>query len=211
MVLRGDQSGAMLNRWFVCGPQGLGMPFLSGFGDTPTMLQFYARRTQTGWESLAELFRESDYKTKVQASVLVAAGNVLIHLPQTALLYIRKSCDFIKAGNLQFVPTYGRPPEFSEDLHETLVALSQTVYWANFLFLMCGGPEPHATAELEKEFRQELPVGSLVFALSALSDIQLISTIASLSDPLQDLSSDNENARYLARQGRDFARCRPPC
>ena len=184
------------------------MPFLAGFSDTPTMLRFLAKRTQKGWESLAELFRESDYKTKVQASVLVAAGNVLINLPQTALLYIRKSCDFIKEGNLQFVPTYGRPPEFSEDLHETLVALSQTVYWANYLFLMCGGPEPHATAELEKEFRQELPVGSLT---SVLPHIQLISTTASLPDPLQDLPSNDANTRYLTCQGHDSAPCCPPC
>ena len=208
VVLRGDQSGAVLNRWFVSGPQALGIPFLTGFNDTRTMVQFFAKRAQTGWECLAELFRECDYKTKVQASVLVAAGNVLIRLPQTALLYIRKSCDFIKAGNLQFVPTYGRPPEFSEDLHEILVALSQTVYWANYLFLMFGGPEPHATTELEKEFRQELPVGGLT---SADSHTRLTSTTADLSDPLQDLSFDNADARNLACQGRDSAPYRPPC
>ena len=159
-MLRGDQSGTVLNRWFVCGPQALGMPFLPGFNDIPGIAQFYARRTQTGWEGLVELFKESDYRTKVQASVLVAAGHVLIRMPQTALLYIKKSCDFIKAGNLQFAPTYGRPPEFSEDLHETLAALSQTVYWANYVYLMCSGPEPRATAGLEKAFRRELPVGS---------------------------------------------------
>jgi len=207
-LLRGDQSGTVLNRWFVCGPHGLGMPFLPGFSDIPGIVRFYARKTQIGWECLAELFKESDYKTKAQASVLVAAGHVLIRMPLTALLYIRKSCDFIKAGNLQFVPTYGRPPEFSEDIHETLAILSQTVYWANFVFLMCSGPEPHATAELEKNFRQELPVGS---PTPALSHSQLISTIASLPDPLQDLSSDDANARYLACQGRDSAPHRPPC
>jgi len=206
--LRGDQSGTVLNRWFVCGPEALGIPFLKGFGDTPAMFHFFVRRTQSGWEGLVDLFRESDCKTKLQASVLVTAGNVLIRLPQTALLYIRKSCDFIKAGNLQFVPTYGRPPEFSEDLHETLAALSQTIYWANYVFLMCSGPEPHATAELEKEFRQDLPVGGPV---SAPSCIQLIFTTASLPDPVQDLSSDDANRRYLACQGRDSAPHRPPC
>ena len=82
-----------------------------------------------------------------------------------ALLYIQKSYDFIKVGNVQFVPTYGRPPEFSEDLHETLVALLQTIYWTNYLFLACGGPEPRATAGLEKEFREELPVGGVASIL----------------------------------------------
>ena len=207
-LLRGDQSGTVLNRWFVCGPHALGMPFLPGFNETPGIVRFYARRTQTGWECLAELFKESDYKTKAQASVLVAAGHILIRMPQTALLYVQKSCEFIKAGNLRFIPTYGRPPEFSEDLHEILATLSQTVYWANYVFLMCSGPEPHATAELEKEFRQELPVGSLT---STLSHIQLISAIASLSDPLQDLSSYNANARYLTCQRRDSGPRIPPC
>ena len=164
-LLRGDQSGAVFNRWFVCGPNALGMPFLPGFDDTPGIVRFYARRTQTGWECLVELFKEGDYRTKVQASVLVAAGHILICMPQTALLYIRKSCDFIKAGNLRFVPTYGRPPELLEDLHETLAVLSQTIYWANYLFLMCGGPEPHATVDLEKAFRRDLPVGGPSSAL----------------------------------------------
>jgi len=208
VLLRGDHSGAELNSWFVRGPEGLGLPFLKGFGDAPAMLRFYARRVQSGWEGLAELFKESDYKTRVQASILVAAGNVLIRLPQTALLYIRKSCDFIKAGNLQFVPTYGRPPEFSEDLHETLVALSQTIYWANYMFLVCDGPEPHATAELEKEFRQELPVCGLTFHLL---HIQLISATGSLSDSFQNLPPDDANTRYLACQGRGFPPRRPPC
>jgi hypothetical protein len=133
----------------------------AGTDDTPAMVRFHARRVQTAWESLAELFKGNDYRLKVQAAVLVASGYIYMRMPQMALLYIQKSCDFIKAGNLQFVPTCGRPPEFSEDLHETLVALSQTIYWANYLFLMCGGPEPHATAELEKEFRRELPVGEI--------------------------------------------------
>ena len=100
-----------------------------------------------------------------QAALVVAAGYISVHMTQSALLYIQKSYDFIKVGNVQFVPTYGRPPEFSEGLHETLVALSQTIYWANYLFLACGGPEPRATAGLEKEFREELPVGGIASIL----------------------------------------------
>jgi len=112
-------------------------------------------------ESLAELFKGNDYGASLQLAVLVAAGHVYLRMPQMTILYIQKSCDFAKAGNLQFVPTYGRPPEFSEGLHETLPSLSQAIYWVNFLFLMRGGPEPHATAELEMEFRWELPVGKI--------------------------------------------------
>jgi len=158
-LLHGDLSGTVLDRSFVCGSHVLGMMASAGTNDTPAMVLFHARRVQTAWESLAELFGGDNYRTKVQAAALVVSSHVYMCMPQMALFYIQKSCDFIKAGNLRLVPTFGRPPEFSEDLHETLVALSQTVYWANYMFLMRGGPEPRATAKLEMEFRQELPVG----------------------------------------------------
>ena len=158
-LLHGDLSGTVLDRAFVCGSHVLGMMASAGTNETPAMVLFHARRVQTAWESLAELFKGNNYRTKVQAAALVVSSHVYMCMPQMALLYIQKSCEFIKAGNLRFVPICGRPPEFSEDLHETLVALSQTVYWANYMFLMRGGPEPRATAKLEKEFRQELPVG----------------------------------------------------
>ena len=155
----------MLHRFFVRGPQSLAMSFV--LDNTPAAIRFQARWSQIALECLAELFSSKDYKAKVQAAAFAASGYTLMNLPQMALHYIQKSCSFIKMGNLRFVPTYGRPPEFSEDLHETLVALSQTVYWANYLFLMCGGPEPHATAEVEKEFRWELTVGVFASPLRA--------------------------------------------
>ena len=158
-LLHGDQSGTVVDRAFVCGAQAFGMISSAGMDASPAMVRFHARRAQMAWESLAELFKGTDYRTCVQAAVLVASSHVYLCMPQTALLYIQKTCDLINAGDLRFVPTCGRPPEFSEELHETLVALSQTIYWANYLFLMRGGPEPRATAKLEREFRQELPVG----------------------------------------------------
>lgn len=165
--VRGDQSGTVLNRGFVCGAHVLGMLFSPDVEDTPTMVRFYARRTQIALECLAELFKGKDYRTTLQSVMMTTSSYLLIHMTQTAILYIQKSCDLIKAGNLRFVPTCGRPPEFSEELHETLANLSQVVYWANYLYLMQGGPEPRATADLEKEFRQELPVGGLTYILHA--------------------------------------------
>jgi len=133
--------------------------------DTLPMARLLAMRTQLCWERLAEIVKGNDDKLKIQATLIVATTNIYVRLVQAAALYIRKTCDFINGGNIQFVPTYGRPPEFSEELHETLIVLSQTIYWANYLFLMCGGPEPHATAKLEKEFRQELPVSNVASVL----------------------------------------------
>ena len=158
VLLRGDSSGAVLDRCFVFGAQSVGMMYCIGTDYSPGIVQLHARRSQLAWEALAELFKGTDYNTIVQAAVLVASSHVYMCMPQTALLYIQKACEFITAGALRFVPTCGRPPEFSEELHETLAALSQAVYWANYLFLMCGGPEPRVTANLEKEFRQDLPV-----------------------------------------------------
>jgi len=157
--IRGDQSGTVLDRGIICGAHVLGMMFSPDIGSTPAMVKLHARRTQIMLECLAELLKGKEYRTTVQSLTVSLSSYVLMHVPRTALLYIQKSCDVIEAGNLRFVPTYGRPPEFSEDLHETLVALSQTIYWANYLFLTHGGPEPHATANLEREFREELPVG----------------------------------------------------
>ena len=116
----------MLNRAFVCLSHVLGMVALAG--DTTAMVRSHARRVQMAWEALAELFERSDYGTRVQAAVLVVSSRVYMCMPQIALLYIQKTRDFIKAGELRFVPPCGRPPEFSEELHENLSALSQTIY-----------------------------------------------------------------------------------
>ena len=159
--IRGDQSGTVLNRGIVSGAHVLGMLFSPDVKDTPTMLKFYARRTQIALECLAELLKGTDYRTTLQSLTMTTSSYLLIHMTQTGQLYVQKSCDLIEAGNLRFLPTSGRPPEFSEELHETLVGLSQTIYWANYLYLMRGGPEPRATAKLEREFRYELPVGGV--------------------------------------------------
>jgi hypothetical protein len=165
VLQRGDQSGTVLNRVFVCGAHVFGMPSSVGMDDTPAMVRFHARRLQTVWECLAELFKGNDYRLSIQAAVFIASGFIHMRMNQTALLYIQKSYNFIKAGNIQFVPTCERPPELSKDLHETLVALSQTVYWANYLFLVHGGPELPETAELGMEFLRELPVGDITSVL----------------------------------------------
>ena len=164
--IRGDQSGVVLDRVFVSGAHVLGMGFSPDVDDSPAMVRLHAKRAQTAWESLAELLKSDNYGVIAQAAVQVAASYILIRMRQTAALYIQKSCDAISAGNLHFVPTCGHPPEFSEDLHEILAAISQTIYWANYLFLIGGDPEPRVTARLEKEFRLELPVGDTTSAFS---------------------------------------------
>jgi len=158
-LVLGDESGTVLDRFWVLGSHSFGTANCLPMKVTPGMVWLHARRTQIAWESLAELVKGNDHKLKVQAFLMIGASYMHMSMMQSAFLYIQKSCDYIKAGNLRFVPTYGRPPEFSEELHETLTVLSQAIYWSNYSFLVCGGLGPHVTAELEKEFRQELPVG----------------------------------------------------
>jgi hypothetical protein len=162
--MRGDKSSTVLHRAFVLGIQALG--FSAFADDTPAMVRFHARQVQAFWEAVADLYKGKNYRTSTHFATSLLGGCIYLRKPQLALLYTQKCCEFIQAGNLQFVPTYGRPPEFSDDLHETLVALSQLIYWVNYLFMMCGGPEPRATAKLEKEFRQELPVGNIASLFS---------------------------------------------
>ena len=164
----GDQSDTVLNRAFVCGAHVLGMLFSADINHSPAMVRLHARRSQIAWECLADLFKSENYVVTVQVVTKVAAAYILIRMVHTSNFYIHKCCEVIKVGKLSFIPTCGRLPELSEDLHETLVALSQTIYWSNYLFLMCGGPEPHATAQLEKEFRQELPVSTFATVLSRI-------------------------------------------
>lgn len=176
-LLQGDLSGAVLNRAFVCGSHVLGMMPFVGTDCSPAMVHFNARRVQAAWESLADLFKSRNYQSCLHTAVLVASSHVYLRLPQMALLYIQKCCEFIEKGDLQFVPSRGPPPKFSEDIHETLTALSQTIYWANYLFIMCGGPEPHATAKLETEFRQDLPVSNAISILCRAEPVFYFSII----------------------------------
>jgi hypothetical protein len=183
-LLRGDKSGTVMHRSFVCGAETLG---IAAFIDvTPTMVQFHARQVRAACEALDDLLKGNDYRARVHSTSSVAPGFIYTRMPETALFYIQKCFEFAQAGNVQFVPTYGRPPEFSEDIHETSVALSQAIYWANYLFLMRGGPEPRVTAKFEKEFRRELPVGDtasiflfigLIFCYSKLIRFSLRSAL----------------------------------
>ena len=125
------------------------------------MVLLLTRRIQIVWERLADSLSNKDYWATVRSLTMATSTNILNRMLQTSLLYIQKTCDLIKAGNLRFVPTCGPPPEFSEDLHKALVPLSQVIYWANYMFLVRHGPEPSATADLEQEFRQKLPVGGI--------------------------------------------------
>ena len=127
-------------------------------GNSPTMIRLQAKNIQRSLESLVDTFKGHDWELIAQVALWVTAGSMAMRLSHIAHAYIKKCCDIINRAGLQFIPTYGRPPEFSEDLHEKLSVLSQAIYFENFLFLTCGGAEPTMTTRIEKEFRHRLQV-----------------------------------------------------
>jgi len=157
-MLRGDTSGAIIHPFFVYAAQALGMYFCEGVGDSPAMVRLRAKNVQMCSESIVGIFKSHDWVPKMQMAIWIIAGSVILRLGDSTRCYVQKCRESINTTELQFVPTYGRPPEFSEDLHEKLSALTQIIYFENFLFLTCGGVEPTTTARIEKEFRDQLPV-----------------------------------------------------
>jgi len=184
-LLRGDTSGTIINPFFIYVAQSLGMYFCEGIGSSPAMIRLQAKHGQACLESLAVIFRGRDWELWAQAALFVAAGSIMIPV-DVALHYIQKGYEAVDMGGLRFIPTYGRPREWSEDLHEKFSVLSQIIYFENFLFLTRGGAKPTATARIEKEFRYQLQVQPV--SSSPLTPRVQRSLVGSLSGVLQHLS-----------------------
>ena len=142
------------------------MHFCEGMDDSPVMIRIQARHLQVSLEWLVDILKGHDWELRAQVALWVTAGSFILPFDNITLPYIQRSCEAIDAGGLQFIPAYGRPQEFSDDLHERLSVLSQVIYFENFLFLTCGGAEPTMTARIEKEFRHQLQVQSVPPLLS---------------------------------------------
>jgi len=184
-LLHGDVSGVVIHPFFIYGAQTLGMYFCEGMDDSPAMVRFQARYLQKTLECFMDILKGHDWELKAQVGLWATAGSIIIPDRGRAPVYIRKSCEVVNTAGLRFIPTYGRPPEFSEDLHEKLSVLSQIIYFENFLFLTCGGAEPTMTARIEEEFRHQLQVrpASSSFVLRVQRH-----PIGRLPGALQDLS-----------------------
>lgn len=96
--IRGDQSGVVLDRVFVCGAHVVGMGFSPDVGDSPAILRLHARRAQIAWECLVELFKSRNYGVTVQAVTQITASYILMRMTEMGVLYIQKSYDAIDAG-----------------------------------------------------------------------------------------------------------------
>lgn len=157
-LLRGDTSGVVLHPFFIHASQSLGMHFCERMDESPAMVRLQAKHIQKSLELLADILNGPDLELRAETTLWVAAGSMVMRLCSLTHPYVEKCCKAIDAARLQFIPTYGRPPDFSEALHEKLSVLTQAIYFENFLFLTCGEAEPTMTARIELEFRQKLQV-----------------------------------------------------
>ena len=175
-MLRGDASGAVIHPFFIHSTQTLGMYFCEGMDDSSAMNRLHAKHAHMCTESLMDILEKRDWELMAQTAVWVMAGYIILQLSETVHLYIRKCCEAVNTGGLQFIPTYGKPPGLSGELHEKLLVLSQLIYFENFLFLTCGGAEPRISARIEKEFRHKLqvrPATSLLLPRCYLGNLPL--------------------------------------
>lgn len=136
------------------------MFFAQDFARTPAALHFQAKYSQLVWEELAEVQKGNDDGLKVQAMLSIGTCCIVFRWTDFAREYVQKASRIINTTGLQFIPTYGQLPEYSEEVRERSTFLSQVIYFENYLFLTRGGQEPKSTARIEKEFRHELQVGN---------------------------------------------------
>jgi len=157
-LANGDVSNAVLHPFFVYKVQALGMHYSVILEHSPPMVLLQARYVQKFWEELANIQQGNNLGLKVQSMFFLTSGCILVRLIQVAHLYLWKTCKMLDGGDMRFIPKYGHPPEFSDEVHEKSTVLSQIIWMENYMFLTLGGERPKLTTRIEEEFRNELPV-----------------------------------------------------
>ena len=159
-VMRGDISNTVIHPFFVPGTVGLGMRLRASAETPPEMLRLlHAKYGQLAFEQAAEISKGNDANLKAQVFLYMAAACLYGRWFGPSRQYLTKTCIALNAAGLRFTPATGRPPAFTEDVHERLVTLSQAIYFENYYYLAVDGTEPMMTDRIEKEFRHELEVG----------------------------------------------------
>ena len=124
------------------------MYFCEEADDSYAMAQLQARYLQRSFELLVEVLKDNDWELKAQVALWTCAASITQPDNSFIFPYLQKSCKAINTAGLQFVPTCGRPPQISEELHEKLSVLSQAIYFENLLFLTRGGAIPVMTTRI---------------------------------------------------------------
>jgi len=169
-VLRGDLSNIVVHSFFVHALAGLGMYFCACVEHTPAMVFLRAKHAQRASEQAAEINKGSDRYLAVQVSLSLVFMSIHARWLNPARQWLAKTCTYLSAANLRFIPAIGRPPGLTEDIRERIVALSQVIYMESYMFLAVDGTEPMMTARIENEFRRDLQVRGCFFNPLAWAD-----------------------------------------
>lgn len=161
-LLRGDISGAVIHPFFIRTAHYLGIHFCKETGNPSSMIALEAKYYQEALELWTEMLRETsqrrNWELQAQVALWMIIGSVISQRGDATPSYLKTACNAVNTGGLQFIPAWGRPPAFSDDLHEKLSVLSQIVYFENFLFLTCNGARPTMAERIEIEFTHNLQV-----------------------------------------------------
>ena len=168
-ILRGDTSNSVVHRNFMDAVQSMGMVLCGYPGESPTIIRLHARYAQRAWESMVQLQQTNQERSKAQALVLLTHTFVILGLSASSQVYFLKACKIIEKEKFRFIPEYGLPVAFSEQVRENACLLSQAIYLENFFYLAMGGSAPVKTARIEREFRCDLQVRTIrrVFAVGS--------------------------------------------
>ena len=157
--MRGDTSNTIIHPFFIPATAGLGVHFHPVIRESPSVAPLRAKYGQISYEHLIEIRKGNDVGLQIQGSLYMAAASLYGRWFEHARRNLTKACIALNAAKLRFIPDAGRPPGFTEHLHERLATLSQVIYFEHYMFFAVDGLEPKMTARIEKEFRHELQVG----------------------------------------------------
>jgi len=200
-VLRGDLSDAVIDRYFVYGFQAVGMHFCGTPDGSLAMVLLQAKYAQAAWESLIRVFETNKERLKVQGLVLLVHAFIVMGWTISAQSYLLKLCKIIEEAGLQYLPTCGRPAELSEQVREDASVLSQAIYLENYFYLTLGGSAPVFTARIEREFRLDLQVRTIL--LCGSNRIEMFD-LAGVSNSVRYVPIDNGGSKYSAGQRCDL-------
>ena len=75
---------------------------------SPLTVRMQAIRAQQAWEDMADILKGDDYELKVHTGYLATMSYIIIRMPQSAKMFLRKFITLVNNVGMRFVPAYGR-------------------------------------------------------------------------------------------------------
>ena len=116
--MRGDTSGIVVHPFFIPTTTGLGVNFHAGIRDSPTTVPQRAKYGQLTHEYTVEISKGNDACLKIQVFFYIATTSLYGRWFVYARQSLTRACLALNAAKLRFIPDAGRPPGFTEDVHD---------------------------------------------------------------------------------------------